>query len=427
MTTTFAELGGTTIVVTPGVETTTTLNVRNDSDIVEAYEFEVLGECAPWTTVEPLRLSLYPGTAQNVTVRLRPPRSPEITAGEKPLGIRVMPVERPETQTVSESTVIVEPFLRTEPELTPRRRRAWRGARYTVSLTNLSNTPVTVAPTAADTEAQLRFTFPSETPEIEPGMVELIRFRARTRKLIWFGKPVSRPFRVKVDSVATLAAATPLTEQHDLDGELLQQPLLPKWLLAVLAALLALILAWFALVRPAIRSAAIQAAAQQISQNPQPPNQRPPVAAHPGSGGSGSGSGNAGGGGGGASSAKPPPPAPTSQQSSATIQVRTNQGGTGRGGYTVPAGRTFRITDILLANPQGDEGLLTIVFGRQTITTIALETFRNQDYHWLTPIDVPAGATVSATVTCDKPGTPATGVQAPNCLQLLNVSGDLVG
>jgi hypothetical protein len=34
---------------------------------------------------------------------------------------------------------------------------------------------------------------------------------------------------------------------------------------------------------------------------------------------------------------------------------------------------------------------------------------------------------VAATVTCAKPGTPATGVQAPNCLQLLNVSGDLVG
>jgi len=424
VTTTFAELGGTTIVVTPGVATTTTLNVRNDSDIVEAYEFEVLGECAPWTTVEPARLSLYPGTAENVSVRLYPPRSPEVTAGEKPLGIRVLPVERPGTGTVSESTVIVEPFLLAEPELTPRRRRAWRTARYMVSLTNLSNTPVTVALSAADTEAQLRFTLPDQVPDIEPGAVEEIRFRARTRKLIWFGKPITRPFRIEVDSAATPTVEPPLTEQHDLDGELVQQPLLPRWLLAVLAALLALILAWFALVRPTIRSAAIQAAAQQATQqNPPPPAGG---AAHTG-GGSAGGGGKAGGGGGGASSAKPAPPAPVSLQSSATIQVRTNQGGTGQGSYTVPAGRTFLITDILLANPQGDEGLLTIVFGQQTITTIALETFRNQDYHWVTPIDVPAGATVSATVTCAVPGTPATGVQARNCLQLLNVSGNLVG
>jgi hypothetical protein len=59
------------------------------------------------------------------------------------------------------------------------------------------------------------------------------------------------------------------------------------------------------------------------------------------------------------------------------------------------------------------------------ITTIALETFRNQDYHWVTPIDVPAGSTVKATVSCAKPGTPATGRQASNCHELLNVSGVL--
>lgn len=431
MTTTFAELGGSTIVVTPGVETTTTLNVRNDSDIVEAYEFEVLGECAPWTTVDPLRLSLYPGTSENVIVRLLPPRSPEVTAGEKPLGIRVLPVERPETGTVSESTVIVEPFLRTEPELVPQRRRAWRGARYTVSMTNLGNTPVAVTLAAADTEAQLRFSLPGNVPNIEPDRVEQIQFRARARTLIWFGRPITRPIRINVDSVAAYDVEPPLAEQHVLDGELVQRPLLPRWLLAVLAALLALILAWFALVRPAIRSAAIQAAAQQIAQqSPKSPNGQPPGGGTGHSGG-GAGGGNKSGGGGGANNSKPPSPppaaAPATVQSSATIQVRTNTGGTGRGAYTVPAGKTFQITDIVLANPQGDEGLMTIVFGQQTITTIALETFRNQDYHWVTPIDVPAGGTVTATVTCDKPGTPATGVQAPNCLQLLNVSGNLVG
>ncbi|MBY8850226.1 hydrolytic protein, partial [Saccharothrix sp. MB29] len=74
---------------------------------------------------------------------------------------------------------------------------------------------------------------------------------------------------------------------------------------------------------------------------------------------------------------------------------------------------------------QGDVGVLTIAFGERTITTIALETFRNQDYHWVTPIDIPANGTVTATVTCARPGTPATGQQASGCAQLLNVSGVL--
>jgi hypothetical protein len=419
--TTFAELDRPTVVVVPGEEATITLTVRNDSDIVEAYEFEVLGECAPWTTVEPARLSLYPGTNENVTVLLRPPRSPDVPAGEKPLGVRVLPVERPATGTVSESTVVVAPFSVTDPELIPKRRRGWRSARYSVTLKNLGNTPVTASLSAADTEQQLRFSQPEQVPEIEPGETEPTRLRARARKLIWFGKPVTRTFRVDLDPVPVQPVDPDVPERHNLDGEFVQLPLLPRWLLALLAALLALVLLWFMLVRPAITSAATQAAddkAQQIAQaasasrqpaggGDQQPSSQPPA-------------------GGGDTSAAAPPPSGTGLQSSATIQVRVNAGGSGTSSYVVPAGKIFRITDILLANPQGDEGLLTIVFGPQTITRIALETFRNQDYHWVTPIDVPAAGTVDATVTCAKPGTPASGVPAPNCLELLNVSGELV-
>lgn len=422
--TTFAELDRPTVVVVPGEEATITLTVRNDSDIVEAYEFEVLGECAPWTTVAPARLSLYPGTAENVTVLLRPPRSPDVRAGEKPLGVRVLPVERPDTGTVSESTVVVAPFSVTDPELVPQRRRAWRSARYSVTLANLGNTPVIASLAAADTEQQLRFRQPERTPEIAPGETEPTRLRARARKLIWFGKPVTRTFRVDLDPVPAQPVDPDTPERHELDGEFVQLPLLPRWLLALLAALLALVLAWFMLVRPAITSAATQAAddkAQQIAQAASAARQPPG-----GGGGGATSSSQPPEGDGGASSAAPPPPPGTGLQSSATIQVRVNAGGSGTSSYVVPAGKTFRITDILLANPQGDEGLLTIVFGPQTITRIALETFRNQDYHWVTPIDVPAGRTVDATVTCTKPGTPASGVPAPNCLELLNVSGELV-
>jgi hypothetical protein len=427
--TTSAELDRPTVVVTPGGETATTLTVRNDSGIVEAYEFEVLGECAPWTTVEPARVSLYPGTSENVTVLLRPPRSPSVPAGEVPLGIRVLPVEQPQTGVVSESTVIIEPFVLTSAELVPLRRRAWRRARYSVSLLNLGNTSVTVSLAAADTEQQLRFGLPAQLPEIAPGVREPVRLRARARKLIWFGKPVTRAFRVEADLAATVVTEPDVPEKHTLDGELVQQPLLPRWLLALLAALLALVLAWFALVRPAIQSAATEAAEDKAQEIAKAAGQQP------GGGGGGQPPGG-GGGGGGAPSSQPPststpapgPQQPTGlgQQSSATIEVRTNPGGRGTAAYEVPDGKIFRITDILLANPQGDEGVLTIVFGDRTITRIALETFRNQDYHWVTPIEVPAGATVDAIVTCSRPGTPATGVQARSCLQLLNVSGELV-
>ncbi len=419
--TTTTEFGLPTVVVTPGSEASTKLTVRNDSDIVEAYEFEVVGEFAPWTSVEPGRLSLYPGTSEQVTVLLRPPRSPEVRAGEVPLGVRVLPAERPESVVVSETTVVVEAFLQQHAELVPERRRAWRSARFHVQLLNDGNTPITVALAAAESDDQLRVTVPAQPSTVDPGVQVDLPVRARVGKVLWFGSPVAWPVRLTTTSTAVPPVSGEAAQSEELEGELLQLPVFPKWLLALLALLLALLLAWLMLVRPAVQSAAREATDDRAGELVEAGRQQAAAQNNPAQ----------------QSSSSEPPPAGQQQgqpgrrdagggeQSSSTIEVRTNTGGQGTGSYVVPAGKIFRITDLVLANHQGDEGVLTIAFGERTVTTIALETFRNQDYHWVTPIDVPENSTVSATVTCAKPGTPASGRQAPNCLQLLNVSGEI--
>jgi hypothetical protein len=414
--TTFAQIALDPVVVTPGGEATTALTVRNDSDIVEAYELAVVGDAAEWSTITPTRVSLYPGTAETVTVRLTPPRSPAVRAGEIPLGVRVLPVERPDSVVVPETTVLVEPFGQLAAQLTPRRRRGWLGARYRVTVVNQGNAPADVLLSTAQAGEDLKLAIaPTELP-LEPGAEDDdTRLRVRVVKRIWFGKPVTLPFTV----LATPKGADAERPQ-EMPGELVQLPILPRWLLALLAALIALLIAWFALVGPAVRSSATQAA--QTAAN-QVVNSRAAQAAATSSrqaaGGGGAAAGGGGGGGGGGTAGT------GGQQSSATIQVQTGGGTRKVGTYTVPAGKMFQITDIVLANFQGDQGLLTISFGNRVITTIALETFRNQDYHWVTPIGVPAGGKVSADVTCSVPGTPASGQQAAGCDELLNVSGTL--
>ncbi|WP_324802248.1 hydrolytic protein [Streptomyces cyaneofuscatus] len=450
-----------TVTVSPGGTATTTLTVRNDGDIVEAYTLEVVGDCAAWSTVEPARVSLYPGTSETVTLTFAPPRSHEVKAGETPLAVRVLPAEHPESVVVPEGTVIVEPFHELRTELEPRRRRGWLGARFRTAVQNRGNTPVDVAFTGKQAGEELRLGFTPGQKRLEPGESAEIRLKVRAARLIWFGEPVTWPFEVEaaeaeapVEAVAAEAGgkepvrpepvrpepAQPETGRPEpVPGEFLQLPVLPKWLLIVLAALLALLLAWFALVRPAVKSTAKQAATeaaqeeaarggqQQGSPTPGGPDSPggnqgqgtgPDAPGTPGgNGGSGTGPGagtGPGGTGGGGT-----------EQSSATIDVETNAGIEGVGTYKVPAGKVFGITDIVVANFQGDEGVLTISFGERKITTIALETFRNQDYHWVTPIQVPENATVTAAVTCAKPGTPATGTQASGCHQVINVSGVL--
>ncbi|MFG2643344.1 hydrolytic protein [Streptomyces sp. NPDC048370] len=436
-----------TVTVSPGGEATTTLNVRNDSDIVEAYTFTVVGDCAAWSTVEPARLSLYPGTSETVTVRLSPPRSSEVRAGEKPLGVRVLPVEHPENVVVPETTVRVEAFHEVRQELAPRRRRGWLGARYRIALRNQGNTPVSLALAARQAGEELTLRTTPQRRRLEPGETAEVGLKARVRSLVWFGEPVSWPFEIEVadapetegsggsggeslksdrepPAAQTAVPPAPPAAPGVVEGEFVQLPILPKWLLILLALIMALLVAWFALVRPAVRSAAKEAATtaqreEAAKQDKAKAEEQAKPKPTPKPDGQGDGSGGDGGGGTG------PGGTGRGQQSSATIDVQAGAGGKKVGTYQVPQGKVFGITDIVVANFQGDEGVITISFGERKITTIALETFRNQDYHWVTPIDIPENSTVTAEVTCAKPGTPATGQQASGCHEVLNVSGVL--
>ncbi|MER5480828.1 hydrolytic protein [Streptomyces sp. NPDC002734] len=428
------------VTVAPGDTATTSLTVRNDSDIVEAYSLEIVGDCASWTTVEPARVSLYPGTSETVTVRLAPPRSPEVRAGELPLGVRVLPAEHPDAVRVLETTVHVEEFRELHSELAPRRRRGWLRGRYRLAVQNRGNSPVEVGFTAAQAGEELGFTFTPAERKLDPGESAEIGLRVRTGTPVWFGAPVVWPFTVDTTATADTTDTAESGDQeprHDdaavrtpLDAEFVQIPVFPRWLLVVLAALLALLLAWFTLVRPAVRSAAKEAAAEAVRPSPSAAGEQGAGGQSQGAG-TGSGTGTdaqgtgASSGAGDGTSVENGATVVGGPQISETIDVQTAGGKTKTGTYQVPAGSVLGVTDIVVANFQGDEGLLTITFGDRKITTIALETFRNQDYHWVTPIKIAENETVTIEVTCGKPGTPASGQQAKECHEVLNVSGVL--
>jgi hypothetical protein len=433
------------VTVVPGETAMTTVTVRNDSDIVEAYSLEVVGDCASWATVEPARVSLYPGTSETVTIRLQPPRSPEIRAGEVALGVRVLPAEHPESVRVLETTVTIEAFHELHTELAPRRRRGWLRGRYRLAVRNQGNTPVRVGFTPGQAGDELGFAFTPAERGLEPGESAEIGLRVRRGAPVWFGAPVVWPFTVDVAERTGDEEETPqdpTAVRPPLDAEFVQIPVFPRWLLIVLAALIALLLAWFTLVRPAVRSAAEEAATEAVQPRPTPAEgeaaQTPDAGrgggAGTGAGGqeTGAGAGTATGPGAGGTATGPGGSAEgaggtigAGQQSSATIDLETSTGRTEAGTYQVPRDSVFQVTDIVVANFQGDEGVLTISFGDRKITTIALETFRNQDYHWVTPIKIPENDTVTIEVTCEKPGTPANGRQARGCHEVLNVSGVL--
>ncbi len=402
--TTDANLDTGLVEVSPGGEASCRLEIRNAGPIVESYVIEVLGEPAGWASVDPPTVLVYPGSAESVAVRFHPPRSAQVVAGERPFAVRVTPTETPDAQVVPEATVRVLPFAEIAPEILPRTSRGRRGGRHELSVANLGNVPLGLALAGSDPDNRLDVAIRPPRVTVAPGEAAFVQVRARPRRLRWRGHPVTFPFQVGVTSDDTPPTA--------LDAATVQEPVLPRGLPRVVAALLVLALVgaglWYALLRPTVKSLAEEAAqervapvAQQASaadtraQQADDKAQRAVDAVAPGASPSPTPSGRPG---------VPAIPA-GAQSSSRRLSVTARAGTTGTDRYTVPSRRVFVLTDIFLQNPQGDEGRLDLVVDGTTVLTVALANFRDLDYHMVSPIEVSAGRVISLRATCRRAGT----------------------
>ncbi|MFU8850486.1 hypothetical protein ACNAW0_05825 [Micromonospora sp. SL1-18] len=400
--------------VSPGGEASCRLEVRNGGPIVESYVIEMLGEPAGWASVEPPTVSVYPGSAESVAVRFHPPRSARVVAGERPFAVRVTPTETPDAQVVPEGTVRVLPFAEIAPEILPRTSRGRWGGRHELSVANRGNVPLGLTMTGSDPDNRLNVAIRPPQVTVAPGATEFVRVRARPRRLLWRGHPVTVPFQVGVTSDDTPPAT--------LDAATVQEPLLPRGLARVVAALLVLALIgvglWYALLRPTVKSLAEEAAQEQVapvaqqaraadaraqqadSKAQQAVDAVAPAAVSPLP----------------TPSTRVPPPSPTpgagvpaipagADSFSRRLSVTAGAGTTRTDRYTVAARRVFVLTDIFLQNPQGDEGRLDLVVDGTTVLTVALNNFRDLDYHLVSPIEVPAGRVISLRATCRRAGT----------------------
>lgn len=226
------ELTGTApAVLPPGGEARLAATVRNTGGLVD----EVLIVVEPrvgWIRVEPDRLSLYPGQEQEVAVVLAPPAVPAPPAG--PLRFRVQARSALHRLVVAEADGLVAvgaidalaAYL--EPAAVVAKTRA--GAR--VVLRNDGNRPMPVSVFRADPEPGVRTGLAPERIDLLPGYPAEVAVRLRPARRRWRGEPLQHGYRLRVQP----QLGVPI----DLDGTLVQRPLLARW---VLPALLVLVLA----------------------------------------------------------------------------------------------------------------------------------------------------------------------------------------
>jgi hypothetical protein len=294
------------------------LRLRNTGDVVDEYRFEPVGDIAPWTTVEPQTLRLYPGTTGSVELTFAPPRTPDATAGPNPYAVRIMPTEHPEATTVPEGNLTITPFTEVRAELVPPTVKGRLRGRPKLAIDNLGNTKVTASVSGSDNGDQLSYDLHPSNVQIEPGRAAFVKATLKPRQITWFGSKEERPY--------TLAVQRAGVAPHPVDGTYVQRGFLPGWLATCLGVAVALAVAfvtlWFAY-QPRVTSAATDlqqagttalpsgspsamapapsiSAAPLPSQTPEAPpeekQEEQPEGPGPGSGPGGSGSGSEGSG-----------------------------------------------------------------------------------------------------------------------------------
>ena len=300
--------------VDPGGSTTVRLRLRNTGDVVDEYRFEAVGPIAPWTTVEPQTLRLFPGTTGSVDLTFAPPRTPDATAGPNPYAIRITPTEHPEATTVPEGNLTITPFSEVRAELVPPTVKGRFRGRPKLAVDNLGNTKLTASISGSDNGDNLSYDIHPGSVQVEPGRAVFVDARLKPRQIIWFGSKEDRPYTLAVQR----SGAVPI----DVDGTYVQRGFLPRWLATFLGVFLALaitfVMLWISY-RPQVTTRATElteagvvstlpppsptalATAPPVAPSEEPVQEpvvsAPPQAAETPAAGGGSGDGSDGGGG----------------------------------------------------------------------------------------------------------------------------------
>jgi hypothetical protein len=429
--------------VTPGESIEAKVLVRNNGTLVDQYSLDIVGEAREWVEVVPRVMNLMPGQDGEATVRFAPPRDSSVLAGTTPFGVRVLSREEPGGSSVEEGEVDVAPFTDLQVELSPKSSKCRGKAAHQVVVDNAGNHPIVVELVTDDPEEQLRLTLDHTSLMVAPGTSAFLRLRAKPYDRFLRGAERRHPFQV----TAMATDVPPITA----NGTVVQQQLLPKWLLpavaAVAAVAVALTVLWFTLVKPTVQTAAREAgksAAQEVQKDLADKAdlaERKAVAAEERAANAeksaaaakqAAGTGGGGGGARGATTTKEG----VDISSGSAVDFRITTGSKATGDVTdfdtfavpagvVPANKTLVITDIILQNPQGDAGKLRILRGNDVLLEIGLANYRDMDYHFLEPWTFAPKAPLKVQVSCQAPGAPAPA--DGRCTPAVSFSGRLSG
>lgn len=359
------------VAIVPGGSAVVMASVVNTADAVDEVAVTLEGEAAAWGVVEPGSIVLFPGAEGEVSITFRVPEGPRARPGPSPFSVRAVGSSDPLVSRV-EGVVEVAPYAEATISLRPAVLHGAGRVSGSVVVENKGNAPAELQLSGAAEQASLAIE-PSHVSvgpgEVASAIVTVVPDRA------YFRGPGQRlPF--------TVAAEGAEHPRITVEGTMAQRARLPQGGAGVLAGLLVLALllplAWFGALRPLVRREAEREVARSNPSAIGPGSGRPGGAAAAASGGS-------------------------------PIDGRLFLTGPGQTAFTVPSGRTLRITDIVLQNPGANTGLLRIRRDDLVLLEVGLENFRSQDFHFVTGITFTGDQKLVLEAQCTGAAADATG------------------
>jgi hypothetical protein len=261
-----------------------------------------------------------------------------------------------------------------------------------LALSNRGTRPVSVEVAGVDPDGNVLFDPDPSALTVDANSASFVKLKVKAAHPFRKGFPQTRQFVVHVTEAG---ATAPLVVAA---GMFVQEETIPRWVRRALfwtvLGLLAFLLFWFTLGKPAVQSAAKEAAREELTPST--------IAATDGSGGGGS-SGSGGGGadaGSGSGSGADVSTNTAGSGATTTIDGRLFLTGAGTTAYEVPEGSTLQVTDIVLQNPSGDTGSLQIRRNGTALLVVELANFRDLDYHFVAPIVFTAGQKLELAAEC---------------------------
>jgi hypothetical protein len=368
--------------VTPGSVAVLQLTVVNLGDTTDTFVLTPAGMAAAWSTVNPATLTLFGGTQQVVDIDVFPPLLPSTTAGPTSLSIRIIPQSDPDDVRSAETTLnIAGSFDRRLDVLQPAL-RGRRSATYEMMLENRGNTQASCRLHLIDPTGRIEADFDPPAAGVEPGGSTLIRMKVRAKGLQWERRPRTVPFRIDADQPGSPTATNNAT--------FVQTPMVPERIVSRLIGLMTvaavLLVGWFGVIKPAIEDAADTAVRNAVPETTT--TLQPTIDSETG--------------------VTIAPTLPTEEEGTIInipLSVSVPVGQSDAAVYKVPAGQKLRITDILVQNPNQDQGSLYLLRGSVPLYTFGLANiFGDVSAPLITPIELLSGEELVVQVTCTSQG-----------------------